>query len=395
MIKIDNNSELKQRYSEIARFFTYAKFISLILIVLFILFAFYFYRDDITIENFRYMIKYLDFEAPDAAEAHGEASIAFDGEGAVSLALYRNDLAVLGRTEINLYDMAGQNIFSSKYTMSSPTVVCGDKYMLAFDLGGNYLAVFNTFSKIWETSFEYPIVDAAINDRGDFCVVTSEKGYTSAVYVYNRDFEKVYSWMSGDKYVVDVAMSQKHDDKFILSTLRAHNGFFSGEIILLSSDSKEAVASVTLHDCMALELSDFSDTVALLSDNSLSFFDANTLEAVSTVPFFRDSLNDFCYNEKYNVLVLSKKIIGSENELMVYNSDGTHLNTFTLQGHITDVCVTENELYVLLSGELAVFDLDTFEKRSLSVDKRYDELLSNKSAVILAGATDAVTVKGD
>lgn len=395
MIEINNNSKLRQHYSEIARKFTYAKFISLFILVLFVLFAFHFYREDITIENFRYMIKYLDFEAPSSTASVGTSVISFDGETAVGLVLFRNDIAVLGRTGLDMYDIAGQKIFSSEYTMNSPTAVCGNKYMLVFDIGGTYAAVFNAFSKIWEVSFEYPILDAAVNDRGDFCIVTSEKGYTSAVYVYNSDFEQIYRWRSGDKYVIDVAMSAKENDKFILSTLRAENGFYTGEILLLSSDADERIASTSLYDQMIMEVSDFTDTVTVLSDKSLTFFNAQTLEKQSSFSFSRDSLQNFKYNEKYSVLVLSKKIIGSENEIVVYSSGGEHINTFSSRGHITDICLAGDSMYLLSSGELTIYNLETFEKNVLEVDKHYDRIISDDSTVIMASSNDAVTIKGE
>ncbi len=395
MIEINNNSELKRHYSEIARKFTYAKFISLFLIVLFVLFAFHFYRDDITVENFRYMIKYLDFEAPAATATVGASAISFDGEASVGVVLYRNDIALLKRTGLDLYDLTGQKIFSSEYTMNSPTAVRGSKYMLVFDVGGTTAAVFNTFSKIWETSFEYPIIDAAINDRGDFCIVTSEKGYTSAVYMYNSNFELVYRWLSGDKYVIDAAMSDKESDKLILSTLRAESGFYTSEMLLLSSNSDERVAAVSMYDQMVMEVSDFSDTVTVLTDKSMTFFNTQALEKQSSFAFARDSLKNFQFNEKYSVLILSKKIIGSENEIIVYSCDGTYITTLSSQVHITDACLAGDSLYILSSGELTVYNLESFEKTVLEVDKHYDRIISDNTTVIMAGANDAVTIKGE
>ncbi len=394
MIKIYNN-ESQRQYSKIARYFTYAKFISLILTVLFVLFAFNFYRDDITIENFRYMIKYMDFEAPDSSATLGKTSISFDGNSAAGLALYRNSIAVLKRTGLELYDPAGQKIFSSQYTMTSPTAISSNKYMLVYDTGGYSAAVFNSFSKVWETTFEYPIVDAEINDRGDFLIVTSEKGYTSAVYVYNSDFKQVYRWLSGDKYVIDAALSTDEQDKFIISTLRAQDGLYLSEMILLSTKSEERIASFLLYDQMALEISDFSDTATLLTDNAMTFIDCKSMEKLSSVSFARDSLQHFCHNEKYSVLVLSKKIIGSENEIAVYSADGKHINTFYSQGHINDVCISDDYLYQLTSGQLTVYNLDTFETDTIEVDKRYSSLLSGQSTVLMAGTDNAVTLKGE
>lgn len=386
---------MKKHYDEIAHIFTYAKYITLIALVLFILFALNFYREDISMENFRYMIKYLDFAAPDSSAAVSNAAITFDGDAAVKTVLYRNDIAVIKRTGLDLYDLSGQKIFSSEYTMTTPTAVCSDKYMLVFDLGGTYAAVYNTFSKIWETTFEYPIIDATVTDKGEFCIATSEKGYTSAVYIYNSDFKKIYSWRSGDKYVIDVAMSRKNDGRFLLSTLRAQNGFYTSELIMLSKKQENAIASVSLYDNMILEASDFEKSITILTDKAVLFLNSQTLETLTSVTFSRDSLQNFTFNDDYSVLLLSKKIIGSENEISIYRNDGEHLHTFLSQGHIMDICLSKNNLYQLTSGVLTIYDLTTFESNTLSVDKRYDALLSAENTVVLASSTDAVTVKGD
>lgn len=386
---------LKKHYATIAQRFSYAKFISLILIVFFILFAFNFYRDDITVENFRYMIKYLDFEAPDSSVSISNTSISFDGDTMEQIVLYRNDIAVVKKSGVELYDLAGQKIFTSEFTMTSPTAVCGDKYMMIFDLGGNHVAVFNTFSKIWEETFDRPITDATINDKGQFCIVTSEKGYTSAVYMYNPDFERVYRWLSGDKYIIDVSMSSNQADKFIISALRAKNGFFESELILLSNKSDQKLASLSLSDQMAIEVSDFSDSATLLTDKSLVFFDPQNLEIKNSVSFPRDMLQDFVFNDNYSVLVQTKKVIGSKNSMTVYYADGKPLTTFFSEGQIIDVCLSDDYLYQLVSGELSIYNLKSLSKEVLTVDKSFDRLICDDSIVILANNNQAVTVKGE
>jgi len=393
VIPIDGNSQLKNHYNKISRYFTYAKFITLIVLVFFLLFAFQFYRDDITIENFRYMIKYLDFAAPENSAAVSNTTINFGGDADSVLTLYRNDLAVVKRMGLDLFDLEGQKIFSSEHTMSSPSVACGNKFMLVFDLGGTHISLYNTFSKIWETDCSYPIIDATINDEGEFCIATSEKGYTSVVYVYNSNFEPVYSWRSGDKYITDVSMSS--NGNFVISTIRAQDGFYISEATLLSVNKSEIIASVTLYDQIIMEVSGFEKFITILTDKAITFFDASDMKELTSVHFSRDSLHDFVSNDNYSALVLSKKIIGSENEISVYRRDGTHVSTFASQGHIIDVCLTSNSLYKLSSGSLTIYNLETLEEKTLTVDKRFDELISDNNTVILANASEAVTIEGE
>lgn len=394
MIIINTSSDKRHRYTKIARCFTYAKLATLLISVLFVLFAFYFYREDITVENFRYMIKYLDFQSPSSDTVNG-SSVTFESELSDGMVLYKNDIAIFKKTGLDLYDLSGQKIFSSSYTMTSPNAVSGKKYLLVYDVGGTYAAIFNTFSKIWEATFENPIIDAAINDNGDFCIVTSEKGYRSAVYMFNSDFKKTYRWLSGEKYAIDVSMSRKKDNDFIVSAILASGGFYQSEIIRLSESSDTVIASASLYDELSLETADFSEKVAVLTDKKLSFFNSNTLESVSSFNFSRDSLSDFVYNDKYYALVLSRKIIGSENEITVFSADGENLHTFSSQGHILDICISDNKLYQLRSGALTVYDLKTYEQEILETDKKYDRLISDDSTVIIACSSDAIAIKGD
>ncbi|MBQ9941336.1 MAG: hypothetical protein IJO74_07350 [Clostridia bacterium] len=382
---------MKRHYNRIARGFAYAKFLTLISAVIFTLFAFNLYRNDITIENFRYMIKYLDFKSAESDTVTG-TSIVFDSEASTGMLLYRSDVAVLKKNGLELYDLSGQKIFSSSFTMTSPHAVCGDKYLLVFDVGGTYAAVFNTFSKIWETNFEYPIIDASINDQGDFCILTSKKGYKSALYHYNSNFKMTYAWMSGDKYAVDVSMSSKNRDKFILTAIHANDGFFQSDIILLSTESDNAIASVSLYDELVLELSGFKENITVLTDKRILFYNTENLELISWSEFSRDSLSDFVFNQNYSVPIFSKKIIGSENDLAVFSSNGENIHSFNSQEHILDMCISDNKLYQLSSGRLTVFNLDTFEKEVLETDKKYDRLISDDYTVLIACANDAVAV---
>ena len=93
--------------------------------------------------------------------------------------------------------------------------------------------------------------------------------------------------------------------------------------------------------------------------------------------------------------MLSKKIIGSENDLILYSSEGDSLHTFSSQGHILDICISSDKLYQLCSGELTVYDLKTYEKEVLETDKRYDRLISDDSTVIIACSSDAFVIKGE
>jgi len=172
---LDTRSEKKVKK------FRLFKFLSILVLVLFLLGGFLLFENEITIENLRYMVKYLDFSSSGAFSE--ESVIYYNADNGNDFQVFRGDLALINPNGVTLFDRRGSAVMTDSFNMSKPTSVCGDKYLAIYDLGGHNVRVYNSFSLLFEESFRYPVQAVSVNSDGAFCVVTSEKNYRSAVFV--------------------------------------------------------------------------------------------------------------------------------------------------------------------------------------------------------------------
>lgn len=197
MIKVD--SKMSAYYRRASSVLKLVRFAVLLGFVVFAVFCIGFFKDNITVDNLRYLLKYLDLSAADNTPS--DAEITLDNGSGVSYVLVGNDLAVLGKNGIGLYDFAGNKLYQYDMQLASPAVLSNGKTLLVYDTDGKDLAVFDAVSKVLEKHFDYDVKSASLNGLGSFAVITSEKTYRSGVVVFDRDGKETFRWMSPDKYL--------------------------------------------------------------------------------------------------------------------------------------------------------------------------------------------------
>ena len=98
MIKVD--SKMSAYYRRASSVLKLVRFAVLLGFVVFAVFCIGFFKDNITVDNLRYLLKYLDLSAADNTPS--DAEITLDNGSGVSYVLVGNDLAVLGKNGIGL-----------------------------------------------------------------------------------------------------------------------------------------------------------------------------------------------------------------------------------------------------------------------------------------------------
>ncbi|MBR2615260.1 MAG: hypothetical protein IKC69_01110, partial [Clostridia bacterium] len=262
-----DQTEMKMisRSENLARRFKLCKLIALSVLVVFLLSGLILFKNDITIENLRYLIKYLDFST--GGEFNEETRIHYNSDSENQFLVFRGDFALVNDGGVTLYDRRGSAVMTDSFHMTSPIAVCGERYLAVYDLGGYQVRLYNSFSLLFEKSFDYPVQSVSVNSDGSFCVATSEKSFHAAVYVYNRDFEEVRRWSSADKFVTEVHLSDR--DVLTLSTVRAEEGSLVGEILSFKLGETEPLSSYTYLDQMPLSFSVDGENVLLLTDENI------------------------------------------------------------------------------------------------------------------------------
>ena len=216
-----------RRYKRLSVAVGLLKYVVITLFFLFFMTMTFVYSSEINVENFRYILKDMNLKIPTGIEEYGDIYYVADIEQ--SFAVYRDDFVCVGRSSLEVVDMTGRQVQSTELKYINPRLVTGGKYMLVYDLSNTHYGIFNTFSELHGEALEYPISDADINDEGYYLIVTRDTEYKTAVYVYNKEMKRVYTYQSNERYIYDAHL--ENDGSFTLYAADAENGSFRSEII--------------------------------------------------------------------------------------------------------------------------------------------------------------------
>lgn len=348
-------------YEKTADFYHIAKYAVLIFLLIFLLISGLFFHKELRTENFRYLFKYV-YVDPVSTSANYK-DIYYNSDENTAFLLYKGDLAVMGDGYIKLYNIAGRNIMTSKINGEKNLCDNNGKYLITYYPGTNKISIFNSFSKLYEIDFEYPIMSVSSGKDGSFTVITKDADYSCAVYVYNDAFKSVYSWKSNEKYAFSSAVSPNGKNAAILS-YAANGGDFSREL---------SVRNI------------YKDRVELLSVSeggmpvSTGFFDDSSFFALYTdgIEFYNEKFKSV-FSENFNedvlmyrvfdecIAVLTGKTKGTPL-VTVYQNDGHKKFTESFPYQILDISVLNDRIYLLTDS--AVYTVSGGEKKSLPIEK--------------------------
>lgn len=347
------------------------RYITAVVLIIFVIFAVFSYREDLTIENFRYLMKFVDVK-PLTFGADENAQINFDSDNSTLTGSFKEDLVTVSKTAVKIYDLSSKELLDSPVSLMKPALETGEKYFAVYDIGSGYIGIYNSFSKLWEKNFNYPIFDVSLDMKGNFSLITAEKGYTSVVKVYNDDFENIFNWRSSDKYAVVSDIMTDSGIYISVGTIRNNtSGDVVSSLVLLSDSSSKPIATLDFQSELIVDLSFNEDrNTVLLTDKALRFID-KTGKILTEVFFNSSSLRKFEVSNQYTALVLNEKLVGKNHKVFIFDANGNTYMEKAVVTEITDVALSDNFAFVLGVEDITVIDLDTKKLKSYPSERSY------------------------
>lgn len=378
-----NNANGDTRSEKKVKKFRLYKFIALTLLILFLIGGAFIFKNDITLENLRYMVKYLDFNA--SGTFSEDTVIYYNADAENDFRVFRGDLALINPAGVTLFDRRGSAVMTDSFNMSKPISVCGEKYMAVYDLGGHNVRIYNSFSLLFDETFDYPIQSVSINSDGAFCVVTSEKNYRSAVFVFDRNFEEIHRWLSSEKLAVGAFLSDR--DELLISAIQARNGELISELIELKIGAKEPVSVFTLSGELPLMQRRDKKNAVLVTDRSFHILKNGKSE--HNVQFPQGSILKVAMGENRIAILQDELSVGVNYKLTIFDEEGNEIGSKKFSESIRDIEVYEESVYVLSNTELSVFSKDR-ETRRVPLEGDYSDFgVFSERCVILCGDSQA------
>ena len=392
---MENRTADTEYYKKAARILHTVRYAVLLFLLVVVVIGFTFFKNELTYDNFRYIMRYVNFNLSYDYSDTNTLDYAAD-EGTV-YGYLKGDLALLSPKGFRTYDFSGSELMSVKTSMPNPCLKTAGKYALCYDVTGTALELYNPYSNVEKKEFDYGIKDAEVRSDGTYAVATAGKYMRSKVVVHGGKGEFTYE--TRDKEVIAVSLPED-SEKINFIALSAENGEFRFMLMSYNTSEKTPVVEREFTGEFPLKLYSTKDMMCILTDRALHFVDYNG-KTVKKYQHISDSLSGFYQSGSY-IAVTYTKNISNNGTMRIFKDDGTEIRTEKFEDGIIGFSSYGNKIYALEKGLLHIMQVD--EKSGIvnedavtgtAVDKTFtDVFASAENEYILVSPLGAKQVSG-
>ena len=348
----------------------------------------YIYRDTINISNIKSLFLRLD------RNIHNIESMQIDFASSShnSYAVYNGNFALLSTYGLKLFSRNGNTSLDENIIFQNPAMQVNNKVIMTYDRGGNTITAFNSSGIQWQSQTNYPIVCVKVNKNGYFAVITNEKGYRSIVEVYNKNFEKIYVWKFANRYALDVSISPDNSG-MVVSAGDADGGEIFTDIVILHFNKEEPISTKRYDGSLFLSVEYKAlNTIAAISDNMISFFDANGTEISKFLFNDKPLRSAYTSSPNFNAILLSKDYTGSTCSLIIFDDSGNELSSTDIDEKIEQMAVDQEHIAMLGREKIFLYNREGKYTKTIDVEIDIRQLLLYDGEIVIIGSNRVYSV---
>ena len=355
-----------QYYEIRARRVSLVRWMVLLCAVLLVIYGFAVHGDELTVDNFRYMLKFVEFTEK---ETPGVSLVTFDYGEENRGALYKGDVVVLNKSGLSVYSEEADRVLNVAFRMEDPRLAVSGTGILAYDLGGYEVRMFNSYSQLALLAMQYPVYGLCVSDSGNFAVITSEKNYRTSVIVYDQYAKERYRRALSTTFIDQVSLSSD-GEKLLMLGHYSKGGSLVSTLQYCSIREEEPLQTLTFTGELPLKVSWLSDrTYAVLTGEALRIFDTEQNEPTATYSLENVSLQNCDFFGDRILLVCSSEGLSGGTVLRVLDDGLNQLFTTPFEGSIEDMERIGNDFYLLMMGSVTKLSDDGAGKTVTEVSK--------------------------
>jgi len=382
-------------YSNIADKIKLAKWFMIVFLVLFIFGGIILNSKELNADNLGYLFRYLNIQGSNKSV---KSDFYVELDEASSICYYKNNIAVLRKNRLDIYDMNGKRNFTSKLIYSNPVLKSSDKYIITYDLGMNKFEIFNSFSRVFEYKSDRPVYNAQITDKGNIVYVTDEKGYNSAVYVMNNGFNVIFKCLLEKDYIVSADIDDKAD-RLAVAGFFAQDGDYLSRVILYDTHSQEPKKKIEVYGEQPYGIKLNDNGAFAVFENSFRFYNLNGDE-ISNYNFMYRKIHAVSLTQKVAAVVLNEKTLGTDDRVLIFDDNDDILYDNVISAEIMDIKFSEDYKILYFLTRTGLYKINIEQKTFEFVTDEYDEttnfiVYANEKNIFLSGLLkiNAIDVK--
>ncbi len=308
------------------------------------------YSDQITTENFKYLLKYIDMQLTEDTDLYSE--FAYEASDNMHFGVYAEDIVVCTDTSLVYYDKLGNESFRASFgPYKNAQLLISDKYVMVYDRGGNEYAVFNSYKRVHHATTEYPITLCALSDSGRYAILSSNRNYLSELTVYSANFQQV-NRVQKDMYISSIFFHDETDEFGYTSFTTDEKGGKLGEICYYDRQSKKTVEIVS--NDIPLDSAISENLVRVLYADRVVWYTKKGEE--KKVYPFASSPTSYCYSPGRLAVCIQDEKVGENGCIQIIGVDTDKNLTVPLQDTVNRTNWYEGNFYCIGRGQIQRID---------------------------------------
>ena len=374
-----------EKVSERYRIFAFAVVLSLALLAGALMII---YGEYITYDNFVYLIRDLDSVK---GSSDGFTTVNYTSDDTAIYKPFRDGFAVIGSTDVTLYDETGVILCSEK---ENPYGSSSDKYVLAYDIGGVSYSIYSSVTRVVKKTVDNPIISASVSNDGAYIVTTESSDAKYVTEVYNSDFKRTMS-IYKDKYVIDSVIG-KDSGTFVIVSVAEKGAEFFAEVSFYKDGNDKPLAAYTYSMAMPVSAASYNGgTFSVLFDDCIRFYSGDG--TLKSEKYVKDAKITYFDTRSTGAVLLSSRLgIKGGNDFMSFDKDGKVVCTASIDSKVSGVYAPWKEssysgYFVSADGGVTAV-LPDGDLKDLTDDKTVKAVIDTSSGTVAMTPTKAYLV---
>ena len=375
-------------YATVSAGYKVTQRIIIVLLVFFLVMSLITNFKEITYDNFFYLIK--DFSNAVDIEQSDYDTVSYTSDSRHFFALYRGGLVVVNPSNLAVYTATGRNTMQTTSQFSSPCVESSGKYFIVYDTSGTSFSIYNSFSRIYSESFEYPVTDACFAENGSLAVITKDISHKSLVHIYDKNFKKKFT-VPSDRYAFDVAVNSSYD-RMAICYYSIGDGSGLSEVCVRKLSDMEELANISINGEFLLTCGFLSEErFAVITDRSIRIYDKN-FDEWETYEYSTATVSGYYLGEDGVAVAYTEN---SKNITIVFDKSGKLLYNETISDNIKDIGICGRFVFFRTDSGIIRINTSNGNEQFLPSDQGSMLLYSEDTAMVCGDSKAEYLVFGD
>ncbi len=318
------------------------------------------------------------------SQDEGEGEFSFDAYSDNIFAEMSGGLVVASSSAYQVLDNKGKKTAGALVSLPEPMVTASSGGAVIWSASTGSFILVSPEGKTKSFKNENTIISASVSESGFYAIATEEPNYKGLVTVYDKSFEPVYKWYSGEAYLMGADINPIGTELFAVTV-----GGESTRFIRYSLSGEEPIGSYVDEGNIVMDEKFISaNRYCAISDNKLVFLNGSA-ELSGTYDFSDKYLKDYSLDGSgFVALVLGNHKTGGVNELVSVSPNGEVLGQATLDSEIRHLSAGRKYICAVYADKTVIYDSSLNMKKEFenSAGVNFAFICGNGSAIMLSGS---------